>query len=52
MGDKKRGRPKKEPEIKTYYLSPEELEYYRNLKPYIPERYVATTAHQGKKRKR
>lgn len=31
-------------EIKTYYLSEEELEYYRSLKPPIREKLVCTLA--------
>lgn len=31
-------------EIKTYYLTPEELEYYRNLKPPIRDKLIQTTA--------
>lgn len=31
-------------EISTYYLTPEELAYYRNLKPPIRDKLIATTA--------
>lgn len=31
-------------EVKSYFLSPAELEYYRKLKPPIPEKKVCTTA--------
>lgn len=36
-------------EVKTYVLTPEELEYYRNLKPPIPERQVRTTAPRSER---
>lgn len=36
-------------EIKTYQLSPEELEYYRNLKPPIAEKHVCTLAPRERK---
>lgn len=36
-------------EIKHYFLTPEELEYYRNLKPPIKEKNLTTTAHRNVK---
>lgn len=37
-------------EIKTYFLSPEELEHYRNLRKPFRERDVCTTAAREIKR--
>lgn len=36
----------KEPPITTYFLSPEELEKYRNIKPPLPDGPLRTTAIQ------
>lgn len=36
-------------EVKIYYLSAEELEYYRNLKPLIPEKLAYTLADRDRK---
>lgn len=36
-------------EIITYQLSPEELEYYRKLKPPIPDKFVSTIAPRSTK---
>lgn len=39
-------------EIKTYYLTPEELVYYRNLKPPIKDKLICTTAPRNVKTQR
>lgn len=45
--------PKREEnKIRYYTLTPEELEYYRSLKPPIPDRNITTTAPRHKKTQR
>lgn len=39
-------------QVKTYYLSEEELAYYRNLKRPIPDKMVRTTAPKSQREMR